>query len=161
MTVALWKRSRGSWPCFLPLETGNTEQDTLCLQLALHHIPLVVQSYRVALTIQIPEGASRNEGHTPSRQVLGSTEKQKGGCCVNRERATTVHPSPCSTPSGARILSFWTPGLVLPLGLCTADMKKTVAHAEVSFGSSSPPGHASHGKWAPPLSGAVREMDVI
>lgn len=52
-------------------------------RLALHHIPIVARRYLVALSIQILEnlleGASRNEGHTPSRQVLGSTEKEKGG----------------------------------------------------------------------------------
>lgn len=48
-----------------------------------------------------------------------------------------VHPSPVlHLPSGALILYFGAPGLVLPLGLCTPDMK-TMVHAEVSFGSSS------------------------
>jgi hypothetical protein len=74
-------------------------------------------------------------GYTPSRQVPGSTEKQKGGCFLDRQTTDTVHAwSLCLT---LKLLPGALPGLALPLGLCASAIKKTMAHAEISSGSSS------------------------
>lgn len=101
-------------------------------QAALHHISISLVTIDIA---ENPPGRTPwSEGYTPSRQVPGSMEKQKGSCFLDRQRGTMHAESPSLS---LKLLLGALPGLAPPLGLCAPGIKNTMACAEFSSGSCS------------------------